>query len=259
MDSLKRVQKYWDTHHLGTQFLPKTSAQVGTEEYFLQLDKEMERWEYKNRLVDWIVSTYQNGLLLEVGCGLGHDLVKFAKLGLNVTGIELAKSVAILAKKHLDVYMMKGSVIQGNVENLSFPNERFDVVYASGVLQHTPDIKRAVNEIYRVIRKGGMAIAIVYYRYSWFNLLAALGRVNIEFEDEDPPITNTYSKSELYGIFSIFDEVEINLEYCYFTPTQRRGFLPYTYNHIFIPIVKSIPYSVMKNFGWHAIVRAQKY
>lgn len=258
MNQLRKVKEYWDSHHLGTQFLPECSDEVGSEEYFREFDHVMERWDYKNRLIDWITTEFPKGNLLEVGCGLGQDLTKFAKRGLNVVGLDLAQTVAYMAKRHLEVYKLKGSVLQGSAENLSFLTNKFDVVYSCGVLQHTPNIQKAIDEIYSVIRPGGVAVVIVYYRYSWFNLLSKISGANIEFEDEDAPIINTYSKRMLYRIFSKFQAVEINLEYYYPTPTPRKGILPYIYNRVCIPVLKCTPYTIMKNFGWHAVVKARK-
>jgi len=258
MEQFKKVEEYWDSHHLGTQFLHNISAEPGSKEYFLQFDQAMERWEYKNRLIDKIASEYRSGTLLEVGCGLGQDLAKFAKRGLTVTGIDLAPSVALMARKHLEAYGLKGDVFQGNGEDLQFSDDKFDVVYSCGVLQHTPNIQQAVDEIYRVTRKGGMAVVVVYHRYSLFHLISKLGKANVEFEDQDPPIINTYSKKELWRIFSKFQEVEITLEYCYPSPTPRTGILAGLYNRIYVPILKSIPLIIMKNFGWHAVVKARK-
>lgn len=258
MVKLKQVEEYWDSHHLGTQFLENSFVEVGSKEYFIEFDKQMERWDYKNNLIESVASEFPKGKFLEIGCGLGQDLVKFVKRGFSATGIELAKSVAEMARKHLDVYNLFGKVLQGNAETLCFGDNKFDVVYSCGVLQHTPNIQQAIDEVYRVTRRGGMAIIIVYYRYSWFNLLSTIAKVNIEFEDEEAPIVNTYSKRELFRIFSSFHDVEINLEYCYPTPTPRKGILPTMYNRIFIPILKSIPYFIAKNFGWHVVVKARK-
>ena len=255
----QRVREYWDSHHLGTQFLGKDlQMPVGSPEYFMKLDEAMERWEYKNRLIDWIASHSGTGTLLEVGCGLGSDLVKFAKRGFAVTGIDMAPTVISNARKHLEVYHLPGTVLQGDAENLSFYGNTFHIVYSCGVLQHTPDIRRAVGEIYRVLRTGGIAIIILYYRYSWFNFVRSLARVNVEFEDEDAPIINTYTKSALHRIFSGFHKHEIYLEYCYPTPTLRKGLLAAAYNRAFIPSLSYIPYRLMKHFGWHAIVKAEK-
>ena len=248
----KQVQEYWDSHHLGTQFLLETAAEPGSREYFLQFDQAMERWEYKNRLIDWIAARYPRGRLLEVGCGLGQDLTKFAMRGLSVTGTDLAPSVAKMALQHLEAYELAGTALQGDALQLGFGDDSFDVVYSCGVLQHTPDIQQGVNEIHRVTRTGGLAVVVVYYRYSWFNLISKLGKANIEFEDEDPPISNAYSKRDLRRLFSRFRDVDITLEYCYPSATPRRGLLATMYNRVFIPTLKAIPYAVMKNFGWHA-------
>jgi ubiquinone/menaquinone biosynthesis C-methylase UbiE len=257
-DLLKDVERYWDSHHLGTQFLSGTTADVGSREYFVEFDRAMERWDYKNRLIDWIASEYRNGTLLEVGCGLGQDLAKFAGCGLAVTAIDLAQSVASMASKHLAAYGLRGSILQGDAQALSFPDDTFDVVYSCGVFQHIPNIQHAVDEVYRVLRKGGTAVIVVYHRYSWLHVLSMLARVNIEFEDKDPPILNTYSKRRLRQIFSKFHRIQMELEYCYPTPTPRTGTLPTLYNRVCIPVLRSIPYTCMKHFGWHAVVKATK-
>jgi ubiquinone/menaquinone biosynthesis C-methylase UbiE len=259
MDSLKmRVQEYWDSHHLGSQFLTGDSARAGSSEYFVELDRAMNRWAYKEHLIDSVSSEFCGGSLLEVGCGQGCDLVKFARRGMNVFAIDLAPTVADMARAHLKAYGLQGTVLQGDAENLMLASDRFDVVYSCGVLQHTPSIEQAVGEIRRVLRTGGLAIVILYYRYSWFNLLKNVGRVNVEFEDKDPPIGNTYTKRMLKRIFSQFERVDIQLEYCYPTPTPRSGLHATLYNRILIPCLEAIPNAVIRHFGWHVVVKAQK-
>ena len=254
----KESQEYWDSHPLGTQFLRNSIDANATPQYFVELDQAMERWDYKNEIFEWLVSHFKGCSVLEVGCGLGSDLVKLGRRGFSIIGIDLAPTVVAIARKHLDSYGLSGTVLQGNAESLAFGNERFDIVYSSGVLQHTPNIQNAVREIYRVIRKGGVAVVIVYHRYSWFNLLRTLTNSNVEFEDKDPPIINTYSKRELHRIFSVFESVEVEIRYSYPTPTPRQGFLPQIYNQLFIPAVRRVPHGIMKHFGWHAVVKARK-
>lgn len=258
MGRLNDVRDYWDTHHLGTQFLEKDDLVPGTKEYFVEFDKSMERWEYKNELMDWLAEKYPNGKSLEVGCGLGQDLTKFARRGFQVTGIDLAKSVAQMAALHLQAYDLSGNVMQGNAQDLAFPDDTFDVVYSMGVLQHTPDIQEAINEIHRVVKPGGMAVVVVYYRYSWFNLLSKVASVNVEFEDKDPPIINTYSRRGLRGFFKQYSSAEVTLEYLYPKPTPRTGFLAGLYNNVFVKGIRIVPQFIMRNFGWHAVVKAVK-
>jgi ubiquinone/menaquinone biosynthesis C-methylase UbiE len=258
LSKLNEVQDYWDSHHLGTQFLESDQHAPGTKEYFVEFDNSMERWEYKNRLMDWLAQKYPNGKSLEVGCGLGQDLTKFAQRGFRVTGLDLAKSVAQMAALHLEAYGLSGNVLQGNAQELAFPDNTFDVVYSMGVLQHTPDIQQAINEILRVLKPGGMAVVVVYHRYSWFNLLSKIASVNVEFEDGDPPIINTYSRRELHRFFSGYSDAEVDLEYLYPKPTPRKGFLPFFYNQVFVNGIRIVPQFIMRNFGWHAVAKAVK-
>ncbi|HEY1928452.1 MAG TPA: methyltransferase domain-containing protein [Caulobacteraceae bacterium] len=48
--------------------------------------------------------------------------------------------------------------IKADITNMRLPDESYDVVYASHVLEHVPDDRKAVAEIYRILKPGGMAI-----------------------------------------------------------------------------------------------------
>ncbi|HXG03913.1 MAG TPA: class I SAM-dependent methyltransferase [Candidatus Binatia bacterium] len=251
----RRVQRYWDSHPLGTQFLPDRAAPQSTLE-FEQLDQALDRWEYKGTLLDAVATRWPGGRLLEVGCGLGTDLVRLARRGLRVTGIDLAPAVAALARRHLEAYGLPGRVLVGDAEALSFPAGAFDVVYSSGVLQHLPDIGRAVAEIHRVLRPRGGCVCILYHRYSWFNALRHLGGVNVEFEDADPPIIHTYSRREVRQLFRRFTTVNVDARYYRPTPTPRRSPLARLYNHLFVPAMRRAPEALVRPFGWHLVISA---
>ena len=51
-----------------------------------------------------------------------------------------------------------------NCENLHFENETFDHVNCQGVVHHTPNTQKAINEIFRVLKRGGKASISVYYK-----------------------------------------------------------------------------------------------
>jgi ubiquinone/menaquinone biosynthesis C-methylase UbiE len=253
---LTRVQQYWDAHPLGTQFLDGPSPASVASLDFHRLDRAMDRWEYKPRLRERITARFPGGALLEVGCGLGTELVEFARRGMAVTGIDLAPTVVEIAQRHLGAYDLPGEVRRGNVEALGFPDASFDVVYSSGVLQHVPDIGKAVGEIHRVLRVGGLAVCIVYHRYSWFNVLRHAAGARVEFEDADPPIIHTYSRRGVRRLFSRFRRVSVSTEYHVPSPTPRRGVLAGLYNQGFVPLMGRVPRPLIRRFGWHLVVSA---
>src|SRR5258708_17977201 len=104
--------------------------------------------------------------LLEVGCGMGTDLLQFARGGASVTGVDLTPLSIQISQQHFAVYGMRGDFAISDAEHLPFADESFDVVYSNGVLHHTPDTAGAVCEIHRVLKPGGLARVMLYYRHS---------------------------------------------------------------------------------------------
>jgi len=62
---------------------------------------------------------------------------------------------------------LTGTFKKENAEQLSFPNESFDWVYSHGVLHHTPNTQRAMDEVHRVLKPGGRAIIMLYHKHSF--------------------------------------------------------------------------------------------
>jgi ubiquinone/menaquinone biosynthesis C-methylase UbiE len=53
-----------------------------------------------------------------------------------------------------------------NGEELPFQDSSFDIVTAMGVLHHTPNIDKAIEEIYRVLKPGGKIVLMLYHKNS---------------------------------------------------------------------------------------------
>jgi ubiquinone/menaquinone biosynthesis C-methylase UbiE len=111
--------------------------------------------------------TYPGKRVLEVGCGLGTDLLQFSLAGSSVVGVDLSANSVALASKHLNVFGAQGSLLASDAEHLPFADESFDVVYSFGVLHHTPNTSSAIDECWRVLKPGGRFILMLYNRNSW--------------------------------------------------------------------------------------------
>lgn len=111
--------------------------------------------------------------VLEIGCGLGTDLTQFARAGARCVGIDLTPRAVELCERHFAVHRLSGRFSVGDAENLAFGDQTFDLVYSHGVLHHTPDTERAIDEVHRVLKPGGTAIVMLYHRHSfnyWVNI-----------------------------------------------------------------------------------------
>jgi 2-polyprenyl-3-methyl-5-hydroxy-6-metoxy-1,4-benzoquinol methylase len=93
---IEAIQRYWNER---IHDLEMTDAEVGTKEFFDDLDDyRFDKLHYLPRLVDF--SSFRGQRLLEVGCGIGTDLVRFARGGARVTGIDLSQTAIDLARKN---------------------------------------------------------------------------------------------------------------------------------------------------------------
>lgn len=77
--------------------------------------------------------------------------------------------------------------IKADIQNLPFEDNSFDVIFCNHVLEHVEDDKKALSELYRVMKKGGWGIFQVPIRYQ------------LEKTFEDPSITDKNERIEKFG------------------------------------------------------------
>jgi len=119
--------------------------------------------------VDFASRYAAGGDLLEVGCGTGLLLRRFAQLTKSARGIDLSPGMLEKARaRGLDVST-------GTVLDLPFPDASFDVTCSFKVLAHVEDIERALREMVRVTRPAGAVIADFYNPYSLRGLVKRFG------------------------------------------------------------------------------------
>ena len=103
---IARITAYWDEH---IHDLAITTHPVGSSGFFQQLDDyRYNKLNYLPRLIDF--STFKGKKLLEVGCGAGIDLVRFARGEANVTGIDLSVTALDLARRNMDIHPAAGKI-----------------------------------------------------------------------------------------------------------------------------------------------------
>lgn len=99
--------------------------------------------------------------VLEIGCGNGRDSIYFAKKGLKVTAVDVAPSAVKLAQENVEKAKVNVDVQIANAEHLQFPSDSFGAVYSLSVL-HATRLGKSLEEVYRVLRRGGFAFIYIY-------------------------------------------------------------------------------------------------
>ncbi|HSZ15134.1 MAG TPA: class I SAM-dependent methyltransferase [Solirubrobacteraceae bacterium] len=125
--------------------------------------------------------------VLDVGCGQGIDMMRYAVAGAHVAGIDITPRHAELARRHLAAMGLDANVVDGDAESMPFADASFDRVSSNGVLHHTPNMPAALREIRRVLGRGGEARVIVYNQRSfhyWLTQVLMQGLVHRQLIEE---------------------------------------------------------------------------
>lgn len=240
------IQRYWNAR---IHDLEMTDAEVGSRAFFDDLDEyRFDKLHYLPRLVDF--SAFRGQRLLEVGCGIGTDLVRFARGGARVTGLDLSQTAIDLARKNFEANGVAAEELRvGNGEALPFDEGTFDVVYAHGVIQYTADPAQLVRECHRVLKPGGTGIFMVYNRLSWLNALSKVMKVPLEHEDA--PVLKKFSIAEFRALLAPFDEARIVPERFPVKSRLHGGWKGVAFNTLFVGTFNALPRSWVRPLGWH--------
>ncbi len=261
-----RAREQWSQDPCGAVY--EQEHELGTREFF----ESVERHRYQE-YAPWMpelmgFNKFPGAKLLEIGCGMGSDLVQFARGGAKCTGVDLTPRSVEITRHRFALYDLKANFLLSDGERLPFKSDSFDVVYSNGVLHHTPDTAGAIREVHRVLRKGGTAKVMLYFRDSlnyWFEIVMRRGVLGAEFfrgrtaedimsrvvehSDHDArPLVKVYSRKQARELFHQFEDVQIDVEQL--MRTELRFLSPLVSDSLFERLRKRI--------GWNVIITAVK-
>jgi ubiquinone/menaquinone biosynthesis C-methylase UbiE len=94
--------------------------------------------------------------ILDAGCGPGTYGIMLAQAGNEVVGIEISPAGVRVANQRARQKDVNFTARVGDLENLPFDDNTFDICFCGWVLHHFPDINKAVSELARVLKPGGI-------------------------------------------------------------------------------------------------------
>jgi ubiquinone/menaquinone biosynthesis C-methylase UbiE len=126
------------------------------------LETPIERFRFatwRNLLRDRIVGRQA----LEVGIGTGKNLAYYPQ-DTKLTAIDLSFRMLERAQRKALSFAREVHLLQMNVEQLAFPDNSFDTVFASFVFCSVPDAAQGLRELRRVCRPGGRLLLLEHMR-----------------------------------------------------------------------------------------------
>jgi ubiquinone/menaquinone biosynthesis C-methylase UbiE len=134
---------------------------------------------------------------------------------------------------------------------LPYADASFDLVYSWGVLHHTPNTQRALDEAHRVLKRDGTLKLMLYHRHSWVALAAwgakglARGRLltlKQAIALTESPGTKAFTSKEVREMLREFRQVEVRP---HLTSWDRK----------FVPGLSRLGNN---RFGWFLLIKATK-
>jgi ubiquinone/menaquinone biosynthesis C-methylase UbiE len=121
------------------------------------LARRLLRGVYRRFAEDVALVAPSGAAVLDVGTGPGVLLVEIARRrpDLRLTGIDLSADMIAQSERNLRPYADRATAQVGDVTDLPFPDDSFDLVVSSFSLHHWDHPEAAVPELARVLRPGG--------------------------------------------------------------------------------------------------------
>jgi SAM-dependent methyltransferase len=157
--------------------------------------------------------------VLEVGVGMGADHLELAKARpKSLWGVDLTERAIDFTRNRLALNGFESNLRVADAESLPYADQSFDLVFSYGVLHHSPDTARAIQEVWRVLRVGGRARIMIYHKWSMVGLMLwaryGLLKGRISSLDEiyaahlESPGTKAFTVADARAMCSRFKQVD---------------------------------------------------
>jgi 2-polyprenyl-3-methyl-5-hydroxy-6-metoxy-1,4-benzoquinol methylase len=196
------------------------------ESFADDFDSKMNMYDTNKRLEvvynELLPGDLKGKKLLDAGCGTGWFSKWACDRNADVTSMDLGeKLLARVAQK------CSSTRVVGSILEIPFPDNTFDIVVSSEVIEHVPDPYKAMQELYRVLKPGGTMVLTTPNKIWYFSIW----------------IANTFKLRPYQGLenWTGWFQMKRRLKKIGFTNIQMSGV------HLF-PFVSSVFYPVLNFF-----------
>jgi len=126
---------------------------------------------YRQRYIEEMIENLdipKGARVLDVGCGPGELTLSLLKKGYSVWAVDISQAMVDEAMRNINAngFPEWKQVYVGDIEQLEFSDDSFDVVVAAGVIEYQQDDEKALSEMQRILKKDSHVILNVTNRYS---------------------------------------------------------------------------------------------
>lgn len=256
MTTIHAVREFWDARPCNVKH---SSQPIGTREYFEEVERK--KFTAEPHIPDFCeFERWRGRRVLEIGCGIGTMAKNFATHGADYTGVELSGESLALTRQRFAVYQLPGTFYQCNAEQLTdtVPVEAYDLVFTWGVIHHSPNPGRILEQARSYMRSGTTLKIMVYASNSWKNYMIEAGMDQPEAQ-WGCPIAYTYTADELIGMVGPgFWRMTVTQDHIFpfqIEPYKQGQYLRQPWFEAMGPEMFRV---LERRLGWHLMLTAEK-
>jgi SAM-dependent methyltransferase len=168
-------RSWWEQHPMRYDWGDPIPAPEFSAEFYRNIDRRFlsdakTYMPWRERPFDALINfaALKNQDVLEIGVGNGTHAQLLAGAARSFTGIDLTEYAVKSTTVRLRLAGLPARILRMDAEQLQFPDGSFDFVWSWGVIHHSADTARVLQQIHRVLRPGGTAVIMVYHRSWWY-------------------------------------------------------------------------------------------
>lgn len=192
------------------------------------------------KMYEYIAELGRNMRVMDYGCGPGYGTAIIAKKAKEVVGVDISEEALEYAKSHYALPNVK--FIKIDTHPTEFPENSFDIIVSSHVIEHIDNVKKYLLQLKRILRKGGMLIITTPNKK--FRLLPFQKpydphhKREYNSKDLEKEISPLFNKFEIKGIYgpNEMNKIETNM-----MRSVNNPFMAYIRNPIMFILNKILP------------------
>lgn len=249
------------------------SAKAQVEEFFdrLALDyvRERERQfsfiSQKRIVIEFLGGVH--GRVLELGCGPGIMMPELAAMGFEAHGVDVSCEMIRRARQRMRGHPLEKrcSFAIGDIEQLTLQDASYDAVLCMGVLEYLPRYTRALGEISRVLKPGGIAVLATPNRTSAYHMARSvyvrLRRAEQRLRGRRGPVSFAHNRCVPWRLdleLAAAGLMKVESRACNFVFFPLQELLPGTSESLNRALLRLCRWSLATPLGAQYLVKAQK-
>jgi len=206
-DLEQQIIDFWNSNPCGAWY--GDGDRDSAQERFLEIARFRDR-VFGTSLENFVrFENWRDRDVLEIGCGIGNDAVKFMQHGARYVGMDVSTESIMQARYRAEVLGLTGRFENRDASLAhSFTDlGRFDLVYSNGVIHHWPNLAGFIDNMWSALVPDGFLFFSVYATDSWDHVMSHYGLSQFEAAAGCPYVA-TFSKEQILQLLGDRFQIE---------------------------------------------------